>query len=105
MATKQRHSIEQVARNVWKIVEDDPYGQYPFLYAILGTDKCVLIDTGCGKQTQTSNTPPSLGIALHYAVCSHTTHTNTHTQQQRHGQLSRVCHAARQQKEAAVRGD
>lgn len=30
-------------------MEDDRFGQYPFLYVILGYDKCILIDTGCGK--------------------------------------------------------
>mmetsp|Transcript_14070 Transcript_14070/g.25421 ORF Transcript_14070/g.25421 Transcript_14070/m.25421 type:complete len:314 (+) Transcript_14070:55-996(+) len=39
---------EQISRYTWKIVENDPYGQYPFLYAIMGVDKCVIIDTGTG---------------------------------------------------------
>lgn len=29
-------------------MEDDRFGQYPFLYVIVGVDKCILIDTGCG---------------------------------------------------------
>merc|ERR1712028_91737 len=44
-----RFNSEQIDDNVWKVVEDDrPYGQYPFAYVILGVDKCVVIDTGCG---------------------------------------------------------
>lgn len=63
-----KHNIEQLSKCVFKVVEDDPYGklfrsvyvilqisslslfagQYPFLYVILGADKCVLIDTGTG---------------------------------------------------------
>jgi len=39
---------EQISRYTYKIVEDDPYKQYPFLYAIMGLDKCVIIDTGTG---------------------------------------------------------
>ena len=38
----------QISRYTYKIVENDPYGQYPFLYAIKGVDKCVVIDTGTG---------------------------------------------------------
>ncbi|GAB5372052.1 hypothetical protein AAMO2058_001632600 [Amorphochlora amoebiformis] len=43
-----RYHDEQVSRYTYKIVENDPYGQYPFLYAIMGVDKCVVIDTGTG---------------------------------------------------------
>ena len=39
---------ERISERVWKIVEDDPYGQYPFIYVIQGVDKVILIDTGCG---------------------------------------------------------
>ena len=46
-----RFNSEQLDENVWKVVEDDrPYGQYPFLYVILGTDKCVVVDTGHGAR-------------------------------------------------------
>ena len=40
---------EQISLHTFKVVEDDPYGQYPFLYVTLASDKCVVIDTGCGK--------------------------------------------------------
>ncbi len=38
---------EQLSPRVWKTVQEDPYGQFPFLYAIMCADKCVLVDTGC----------------------------------------------------------
>jgi hypothetical protein len=34
---------EQLAPDLFKVVEDDKYGQYPFLYVILGVDKCILV--------------------------------------------------------------
>mmetsp|Transcript_32094 Transcript_32094/g.52038 ORF Transcript_32094/g.52038 Transcript_32094/m.52038 type:complete len:455 (-) Transcript_32094:1325-2689(-) len=43
-----RYHHEQISKHTYKIVENDPYGQYPFLYAIMGVDKCVVIDTGTG---------------------------------------------------------
>eukprot|EP00658_Telonema_sp_P-2_P050523 TRINITY_DN3854_c0_g2_i4.p1 TRINITY_DN3854_c0_g2~~TRINITY_DN3854_c0_g2_i4.p1 ORF type:complete len:347 (+),score=92.66 TRINITY_DN3854_c0_g2_i4:169-1209(+) len=44
-----RFNSEQLDENVWKVVEDDqPYGQYPFIYVILGADKCIMVDTGSG---------------------------------------------------------
>jgi hypothetical protein len=41
-----KYNAEQIGPFVWKVVEADPYGQFPFLYVIIGIDKCVLIDTG-----------------------------------------------------------
>ena len=38
---------ERLSPRVWKIVQDDPFRQYPFLYCIKGDDRVVLIDTGC----------------------------------------------------------
>ena len=46
----EKLNLEQLSSSVWKVVEDDPYGQYPFLYVIMGKDKCVLIDTGTGER-------------------------------------------------------
>ena len=43
-----KYSHEQIGERVWCVVEDDPYGQYPFLYVLLGDDKCIVIDTGTG---------------------------------------------------------
>eukprot|EP00954_Amorphochlora_amoebiformis_P025527 1373637-Amorphochlora_amoeboformis.AAC.1 len=34
-AKMNRYHDEQVSRYTYKIVENDPYGQYPFLYAIM----------------------------------------------------------------------
>eukprot|EP01105_Mastigella_eilhardi_P012705 TRINITY_DN2903_c0_g1_i1.p1 TRINITY_DN2903_c0_g1~~TRINITY_DN2903_c0_g1_i1.p1 ORF type:complete len:411 (-),score=122.61 TRINITY_DN2903_c0_g1_i1:69-1301(-) len=39
---------ERLSERVWKVVEDDPFGQYPFMYVVVGEDKVVLIDTGTG---------------------------------------------------------
>jgi len=41
--------VEILSKRVWKLVESDPYGQYPFIYVIRGIDKIVLIDTGTGR--------------------------------------------------------
>eukprot|EP00003_Mantamonas_plastica_P009830 TRINITY_DN19206_c0_g1_i1.p1 TRINITY_DN19206_c0_g1~~TRINITY_DN19206_c0_g1_i1.p1 ORF type:complete len:485 (+),score=140.92 TRINITY_DN19206_c0_g1_i1:1091-2545(+) len=41
--------VGDLFNTTWKVVEDDPYGQYPFLYVIHGQDKCILIDTGTGR--------------------------------------------------------
>ncbi len=41
-------TIERLSARTWKIVEGDRFGQYPFLYVVLGRDKVVVIDTGCG---------------------------------------------------------
>jgi hypothetical protein len=41
---------EQISERTFKVVENDPFGQYPFMYVIIGADKCILIDTGCGKE-------------------------------------------------------
>jgi len=40
---------EQISPNIWKTVENDPFKQYPFLYSIIGVDKCILVDTGSGS--------------------------------------------------------
>lgn len=42
------YTMEQIHPRIWKVVEADPYGQYPFLYVIMGADKCIVIDTGTG---------------------------------------------------------
>ena len=34
--------------SIWKVVEADSYGQYPFIYVLLGATHCIVIDTGCG---------------------------------------------------------
>lgn len=40
---------EQIGPRTWKIVEEDAFGQFPFLYCLVGVDKCIVIDTGCGR--------------------------------------------------------
>jgi hypothetical protein len=40
-------SMEKLSESVWKVVENDRFGQFPFLYVIVGVDKCVIFDTGC----------------------------------------------------------
>lgn len=40
--------VEQLSARTYLVVESDRFGQFPFLYVILGEDKCILIDTGCG---------------------------------------------------------
>jgi glyoxylase-like metal-dependent hydrolase (beta-lactamase superfamily II) len=39
--------MEQLSVTTFKVVEEDRFGQFPFMYVILGADKCVVIDTGC----------------------------------------------------------
>jgi glyoxylase-like metal-dependent hydrolase (beta-lactamase superfamily II) len=40
---------EQLSARTFLVVEQDRFGQYPFMYVILGEDKCILIDSGCGS--------------------------------------------------------
>eukprot|EP00808_Paulinella_micropora_P021723 g79939.t1 len=47
-----RFNAFQIGTYVHKVVEGDPFGQYPFLYVVQGQDKVVLIDTGCPKSSQ-----------------------------------------------------
>ncbi len=47
---ENKFTRERLSERVWKVVENDNYGQFPFLYVIMGEDKCILIDTGCGNQ-------------------------------------------------------
>lgn len=47
-------NIERLSARVWKAVEADPFGQYPFVYIVLGWDKIAIIDTGTGANDPTS---------------------------------------------------
>jgi len=64
---------EQLGPRTWSVVENDPYGQYPFLYVILGIDKCILIDTGCGKSDYRNYVTKNINTSnLPYLViCTH----------------------------------
>ena len=45
------YNMEQIATsplNCYKIVEADPFGQYPFIYVIEGSSTILVLDTGCG---------------------------------------------------------
>ena len=42
------YTLERLSDRLFKIVENDRFGQYPFIYVIVGDDKVVLIDTGVG---------------------------------------------------------
>ena len=49
--TSSIYNVEQLTSHpfpCYKIVEADNYGQYPFIYCIVGKSCCVVIDTGCG---------------------------------------------------------
>ena len=41
-------NVTRLSERVYRVVEDDRFGQFPFMYVIVGADKCVLVDTGCG---------------------------------------------------------
>jgi glyoxylase-like metal-dependent hydrolase (beta-lactamase superfamily II) len=41
-------SIFQQNSTTWRIVEDDKYGEYPFIYVKITKHAIVLVDTGCG---------------------------------------------------------
>jgi len=43
-----RFTLSRVSGMVWKVVEDDRFKQYPFFYLVIGDNKIVVIDTGCG---------------------------------------------------------
>ena len=46
-ASEGAFTLEQLSETVWKVVEADRFGQFPFLYVIMGPSKCAVIDTGC----------------------------------------------------------
>lgn len=46
-------NVERLSARVWKAVEEDPFGQYPFVYLVLGWDKIAVIDTGTGANDPT----------------------------------------------------
>jgi hypothetical protein len=41
-------TIQRLSKWLYKVVEADPFGQMPFMFAIVGHDKIVVIDTGTG---------------------------------------------------------
>eukprot|EP00755_Sulcionema_specki_P015240 Sspe_Gene.58810::Locus_32291_Transcript_1_1_Confidence_1.000_Length_825::g.58810::m.58810 len=42
---------EPLGEGLWKVVQEDRFGQYPFLYVLHGKDKVIVIDTGCPLDT------------------------------------------------------
>eukprot|EP01097_Dermamoeba_algensis_P011802 TRINITY_DN9294_c0_g1_i1.p1 TRINITY_DN9294_c0_g1~~TRINITY_DN9294_c0_g1_i1.p1 ORF type:complete len:401 (-),score=67.67 TRINITY_DN9294_c0_g1_i1:49-1218(-) len=48
MANEAYFIPQQLSPITWRVTENDRFRQYPFLYVILGQDKCIIIDTGCG---------------------------------------------------------
>eukprot|EP01119_Soliformovum_irregulare_P020646 TRINITY_DN6720_c0_g1_i4.p1 TRINITY_DN6720_c0_g1~~TRINITY_DN6720_c0_g1_i4.p1 ORF type:complete len:263 (-),score=31.24 TRINITY_DN6720_c0_g1_i4:567-1355(-) len=64
---------ERLSERVWKVVEDDPYGQFPFLYVIVGDDRCILIDTGCGRGNYLSFVDENVNVKKlpFLIVCTH----------------------------------
>jgi len=42
--------VERVSKRVWKLVDNDPYGQFAFIYFIDSIDKYIIIDTGTGHR-------------------------------------------------------
>jgi len=67
------YNSEQIHPRIWKVVEADPYGQYPFLYVILGKDKCIVIDTGtgCGDFKRFVSTHINTASLPYLVVCTH----------------------------------
>jgi len=67
------YSVERLGERTWRVVEDDPYHQYPFLYVVIGVDKCVLIDTGCGTGDYRSyvSTHINKSNLPYLVVCTH----------------------------------
>jgi len=41
-------TISRLSPWLYRLVEMDPYGQIPFMFAIVGDDKVVIVDTGTG---------------------------------------------------------
>lgn len=40
--------VERLTSRVWLVVEDDRFGEHPFLYVVVGSERVVLVDTGAG---------------------------------------------------------
>ena len=66
-------NVERLSEVTYKLVQDDGYGQYPFLYAIVGSDKVVLIDTGVGKGglRQLLDSQINPGGLPYLVICTH----------------------------------
>ncbi|GAQ82659.1 hypothetical protein KFL_001190020 [Klebsormidium nitens] len=73
-ASRPKYVWSRLSPTVWKIVEYDPYGEYPFMYLLEGADRLLLLDTGCGTGdllsfvTSSELNPQQLPI---YIVCTH----------------------------------
>eukprot|EP01120_Amphizonella_sp_Union-15-10_P014296 TRINITY_DN6883_c0_g1_i1.p1 TRINITY_DN6883_c0_g1~~TRINITY_DN6883_c0_g1_i1.p1 ORF type:complete len:387 (-),score=66.95 TRINITY_DN6883_c0_g1_i1:86-1246(-) len=63
---KEAFTLTRTSERVWKIVESDPWKQYPFIYVLIGWDKIILIDSGCGTQN------------LHHYILQNKTLLNPH---------------------------
>jgi len=66
-------TAERLSDVTWKVVENDRYGQYPFLYIIIGIDKCIIFDTGCGTGDFRNfvNTHLNTQHLPYLIICSH----------------------------------
>lgn len=69
-------SAEHLGDGLWKIVEEDTHGQYPFMYVIIAgasPTQCVVIDTGCGTADFKSFLDAHINtLALPYfVICTH----------------------------------
>lgn len=45
----EKFSLTKLSPRIFRIVEDDPFHENPFLYLITGDESNVLIDSGCGS--------------------------------------------------------
>ncbi|KAH3765055.1 metallo-beta-lactamase superfamily Hydrolase [Pelomyxa schiedti] len=69
-----RYRAKKVTGRTWVVVEDDvPTRQYPFLYVVMGDDKCILIDTGTGKgdYRQFLSTCINTTLLPYLVICTH----------------------------------
>ena len=83
-------TAEDLGNGLWKIVEADRHGQYPFTYAIMAgaaPTRCVLIDTGCG----TSDYKAFLDVSLHDSCRPHSSQDDSDTVADRPTSTSPAC--------------
>ena len=70
------YSAEALGAGLWKIVEADAHGQYPFTYVIMAgasPTRCVVIDTGCGTGDYKAFLDGHINTAglPYFVICTH----------------------------------
>lgn len=74
--TDGAYSVEDLGGGLWKVVEADRHGQYPFMYVIIAgaaPTRCVVIDTGCGTADYKAFLDAHINVTglPYFVICTH----------------------------------